>query len=1330
MSVFSWLKDKYRKLDQATQPIQNRVVSQIKQTLPTPTNFNRQVVQPIQRTGIPKRINLGFTKSFNDTLGSFNRITNAVQPKIQNYVNKQTIGRNQFNAQHPTLTKINAPGMAVGKFTAGMPKAIVRAGARSAGQIYNTIRNKPTFTPQGSFAKLVYGSDQVGDVQNRIQTDTDWAERKGLKGNTAKLAGISLAIPALVGDVIPIGGGKKKAGEEGLSAISKLKIPASAKNEMAYFIDAVRDAVRTGKLPSENEYKYFNQLAKDYNIPVGNFNGNMAEAFDDTLRRTATKGREFIRKGKGGGNRYAGSRSVRTVVPKITGQANNPMYGGVAGVEIKKDENGKLKIGFNPTKALAGMAVMGGVKYVGKGKLPKPGEVVSNGASKYKSAEEFKSSMFGKNFTNDKYLNFIDNYEKLTGKRVGFADTPNMTKQEWRTKVLDPAITDFYNKSKPGVGEVGGVKPPINLTKPTTKNVSVKETGFVKTGQNVPIKKDQPFVLPQNIGTTRKLMRVLTSGGAELKRMGESGGKLAKTIKLQTRDQDIVSGQWTVKLQDAMKGLNENERKLAGQVREGLAQSNDPRIITAANKLKSLLDEIGTNAQNMGLKIKLPNGQSVPFKLRENYMPRSYDFNELQKAGHRQKLLQHLVDSGQAQNLADASNIFDNFIKNNTVRTAGNLEHARVLDLPGYELDPTKSVGKYIDSASRRLTETQYYGSTDELAKTYIERIRREGGDEKYAQEVFDLMTGQKQYKNVGVDLATKFNYITKLDLGFITNATQPINTAVKTGIINTIGGILKAYTSPYVSGRYARQVGAVTDNLISKGAGEGVTMGRIMETVLKPFSFVEKKNRVGAAIAGKNYAQQMADRLLKNPNSKLAIRQLKSIGIDPEKIIAQGKILPEDILLGAKGTSDVTQFKVNAIDIPPGWKTNIGRLLSQFKSFSFKQTIFIRDEVIKEAAAGNVMPLVKLIALGVPASFVAQSVRNKLTGRNPSEEEKSLDIRKLDMYTKAIGSIPTDLITQGKFLADTYKNPYATPLKKIGRTISSVAGPTVGEAFNLINAVEQAGAISKTNDMYNQNKDAYLEAKRIVSGYIPFVGEQIKNKVFAYPKTYATGNESVGKQLSDQIKQYKQGKKVGDSPIAQMADGRWAYRIGENREYADTQEKAQLGLDKEVFKKSGKNFQVQGDNVFRLSKDGDITVKTKISYDTLLTTQKLENAKTAKNLNEWFKLADQQEKNILTQLEDPSLDELEKMELQQKYDKLVADAEKYGGYGGFTKPKKGKKGKKAKKIKLTAPKLTSLTVKVPAAKKPTIKLTTMQRSSGGQQTGKSPRAIRAKRMF
>jgi len=211
------------------------------------------------------------------------------------------------------------------------------------------------------------------------------------------------------------------------------------------------------------------------------------------------------------------------------------------------------------------------------------------------------------------------------------------------------------------------------------------------------------------------------------------------------------------------------------------------------------------------------------------------------------------------------------------------------------------------------------------------------------------------------------------------------------------------------------------------------------------------------------------------------------------------------------------------------------------------------------------------------------------------------------------------------------------------------------------------------------------------------------------------TGLVKVGaKSYSDIMTEREQNKaldklKAGKKTTGTEDLGDGLYRVGEkfyskilDKEFT-TRDKADEAIKGEEFLKSGKAVQIIGDKVFRANDtEKGYGVTTKIKYDTDLTTEKLQNAKTAKNMDEWMKLAEVQAKNYETQLQDPTLDELEKIQLQQKYDKLMTDASKYAGYGGFTKGRKGKKAKVAKILKVSAstrisvPKAPSFKVSIP----------------------------------
>lgn len=308
-------------------------------SLPTPQNFQRQVVQPVQR---------------------------QIQPIQQRY---QT-NRNNFNAQHPTIGKLNSITNNVNPFKIATGqvggKYVVRPAIRAATQAYNQVMpQRMQMTNQGKFGKFAFGNEEVGNLKGRQQYNQQYAQSKGISSKYALPLSLAMTGLAVGADATPFGSGKKQVGKEvGMGALNTLKkvINPEDKIVMNEYINRFRLGYKIDKTLEDE----VSAIVKGYGIKA---TGNMglADSLDNVLQETATKGREFLRTGKGKGNKYAGSRTFRDVVPGISKNANNPMYGGVAGVEVYKDKDGKTKVRFNPYKAAAGMAVMGGVKFV-KGK--------------------------------------------------------------------------------------------------------------------------------------------------------------------------------------------------------------------------------------------------------------------------------------------------------------------------------------------------------------------------------------------------------------------------------------------------------------------------------------------------------------------------------------------------------------------------------------------------------------------------------------------------------------------------------------------------------------------------------------------------------------------------------------------------------------------------------------------------------------------------------------------------------------------------------------------------------------------------------------------------
>jgi hypothetical protein len=244
-------------------------------------------------------------------------------------------------------------------------------------------------------------------------------------------------------------------------------------------------------------------------------------------------------------------------------------------------------------------------------------------------------------------------------------------------------------------------------------------------------------------------------------------------------------------------------------------------------------------------------------------------------------------------------------------------------------------------------------------------------------------------------------------------------------------------------------------------------------------------------------------------------------------------------------------------------------------------------------------------------------------------------------------------------------------------------------------------------------------------------VGEAIKNKVFAYPATYAKGAENAGKTITQQIKDLKRGKKVEDTPITQMADGRFRYRIGAESKYADTQQEAQLAIDKDIFDKSGKKSELKNGIYYYRNKNGKPDSMPESEYTFKLRNQNLEKAKDAKDYKTWLKLANEKLADIEKQWQEA--DPLTKSELENDYLDLLRKMKKYQSYGGrFTKGKKSGGSKRIKKPKTISLSLKKSTYGMrPTLRKFTAPKISLKTISGGNYGGNyggntvRPRAIR-----
>lgn len=209
--------------------------------------------------------------------------------------------------------------------------------------------------------------------------------------------------------------------------------------------------------------------------------------------------------------------------------------------------------------------------------------------------------------------------------------------------------------------------------------------------------------------------------------------------------------------------------------------------------------------------------------------------------------------------------------------------------------------------------------------------------------------------------------------------------------------------------------------------------------------------------------------------------------------------------------------------------------------------------------------------------------------------------------------------------------------------------------------------------------------------------------------------DEEKQKIIKNTIEDIRQGTKkevvsgVASEPVSQT----------------DTSKKLSNGeieIEKTKLANSDQNFKDLGDFVLRKNADGNVTKQSKTAYEAQVSEAKLTSLKKSKDVSGWLKEADSLYKNLQKQLSDSTIDDLEKIQIQNKIDTLEEQFVKYKSYGAFTKGRSGKSKKDTYKSVTDSPSylIKNLESKFSTKASRPIKLPTF--AKGGSQVTKRTR--------
>lgn len=410
----------------------------------------------------------------------------------------------------------------------------------------------------------------------------------------------------------------------------------------------------------------------------------------------------------------------------------------------------------------------------------------------------------------------------------------------------------------------------------------------------------------------------------------------------------------------------------------------------------------------------------------------------------------------------------------------GSLEKSREINFPFWNPDPGQVIPEYMINSVSRLSVIDEFGKNEAGLARLISSVRKGQGQDA-AKELDKLVR-----KMMGTDKRTRsatlagLRNLNTLLLSFaqILNLGQtPTNVLLASDhkslwygwrMAFTDEGVINALRSGAISPEILRQT-------IRRSSGGDAFASRLLNAT--GFTWTEHFNRVVSANAGMRYFEREVARLIDDPGNIRIAERVAELGGDVPTILRRNgvgvpknitewtaqkaakvkvkpdfigpfgdtnKILPgggrpshkgleigykrplltENEVLEAGNTfTTKTQFLNNPENLPAFASSEIGRTISQFKTFAFHQVILLKDEFRRD-------PLRTAIILGTVF---------------PMTGEVILDLRSLVTQekrpTKALDRYLDNITSAGAYglVFDLYQSA------KWGRSLEFFAGPTAG---------------------------------------------------------------------------------------------------------------------------------------------------------------------------------------------------------------------------------------------------------------------------------------------
>ena len=538
------------------------------------------------------------------------------------------------------------------------------------------------------------------------------------------------------------------------------------------------------------------------------------------------------------------------------------------------------------------------------------------------------------------------------------------------------------------------------------------------------LKKEDSWLVDLRKGIGRPIERIAEEGRA--------GAELAQRLDDARDFGEVAAAKRLNRLREAgFEHVTKDELWQIHDQMQGIADATSSRAQAVAAAATQGFDEAIGEAMAQGATVRLRSGKVRPVMKRTDYFPQTMasekqlsegsvradiienmtdhlkvakdaekaagaidDFVDYLDTGRpRESTVQLLIRTGQAKSRAQATSILLNSHKRFSTRDPS-LEYAREINLPFYDPNPARVLPDALLHQSLGAKRIEHLGQYNVRVDELVEEIVAARGDADYVRYAAGRILGtinEPDQALARTALALRALGTLKMTTSALRNVLQgPLNTWIAGDFRAMIAGA-RHFTKQ--GRKFGHESGAAIEAIIhevmrSHGA-EGKFVGGYLRLIGMTGS--ETWNRLGSSVGGADYVARMHERLRSNPKDGRARSVLERYGLNPDEAIKKPVLDYDELLLAGKKFSDRTQGRSGVQDLPLKASTAWGRLIVQFKPYSYNLGKMLAGEIIGEAKAGRFGPafaslLVALIMLPL-AEEGYQRLRDVITGRKPPDE-------------------------------------------------------------------------------------------------------------------------------------------------------------------------------------------------------------------------------------------------------------------------------------------------------------------------------------------------------